>query len=287
MTRYELISAIAKKAGVSNSEATALFEIFLLKLSDKISLNGFASIDGIGFFHNRKGAAKRSPVVAGAGDEEPEELSLIQFSDKLEEIADQKKNHTFILPKSAVDNFSDIDSHFSMSIKRPVASENIPSGRSSSGQGSGFQTLYGKELKKYLSNKADQLINLTKVVEHKIPDQQQPKPEPSETVEKNFTVVSQDKIQDIAHGLDQEIKPEPETEDQKTKSRKTLQIEKDKQRLESLPWNFGSKFTVKHTDEQEKEKQEPQSPKRIPRDILYERKPEPFRVGKPKPEQKE
>lgn len=282
MTRYELINAITKKAGVSEIEATAFFEIFMMRISGMIKPNQAASLEGVGYFNTRKGLAKKNQVAAGTTEEEGEDLDLIIFAEKLEDIEDLKNNHMFIIPKPEADDYNEIDSHFSLSINKPVISEQSSGNENSASSRESFQSLYGKELKKYLVNKAENLINAVHVDEYISDKTKDAITELPESAEQNFSIISHDQVQNIARDLGDGIPHQVEEEDPKVKKLKLSQSEEEKRRMESLPWNYGKKFQVKKIAPQDEEKHDLSTEDRIAHEQLYERKPEPFRVGKPK-----
>ena len=55
MTKNELVILISKKANVPHNLATELFDIFLIRIADKITVGQTAYIENIGYFHLRKG----------------------------------------------------------------------------------------------------------------------------------------------------------------------------------------------------------------------------------------
>ena len=282
MTRYELINAITKKAGVSEIEATAFFEIFMMRISGMIKPNQAASLEGVGYFNTRKGLAKKNQVAAGTTEEEGEDLDLIIFAEKLEDIEDLKNNHMFIIPKPEAYDYNEIDSHFSLSINKPVISEQSSANENSATTRESFQSLYGKELKKYLVNKADHLISAVHVDEYSSDKTKDAITELPESAEQNFSIISHDQVQNIARDLGDGISHQVEEEDPKVKKLKLSQSEEEKRRMESLPWNYGKKFQVKKIDPHDEGKHDLSAEDKIAHEQLYERKPEPFRVGKPK-----
>jgi len=282
MTRYELINAITKKAGVSEIEATAFFEIFMMRISGMIKPNQAASIEGVGYFNTRKGLTKKNQVAAGTTEEEGADLDLIIFAEKLEDIENIKNNHMFIIPKPEADDYNEIDSHFSFSINKPVISEQSSGNEIPLTSRESFQSLYGKELKKYLANKAEHLISSVQIDEYNGDKTKDVLTDPPESVEQNFSIISHDQVQNIARDLGDGISHQVEEEDPKVKKLKLSQTEEEKRRMESLPWNYGKKFQVKKIGPHDEEKHDLSAEDRIAHEQLYERKPEPFRVGKPK-----
>ena len=282
MTRYELINAITKKAGVSEIEATAFFEIFMMRISGMIKPNQAASLEGVGYFNTRKGLTKKNQVAAGRNEEEGEDLDLIIFAEKIEDIENIKNNHMFIIPKPEADDYNEIDSHFSLSINKPVISEQSSGNEIPLTSRESFQSLYGKELKKYLVNKAEHLISAVHVDEYISDKTKDVIADLPDSAEQNFSIISHDQVQNIARDLGDGIPHQVEEEDPKVKKLKLSQSEAEKRRMESLPWNYGKKFQVKKIGPHDEEKHDLSTEDRIAHEQLYERKPEPFRVGKPK-----
>ena len=282
MTRYELINAITKKAGVSEIEATAFFEIFMIKISSMIKPNQSANLAGVGFFNTRKGLTKKNQVLAGGPEEDSEDLDLVIFSERLEDIEDLKNNQMFIIPKTEADNYNEIDSHFSLSINKPVISEQSSGNENLSSSRESFQSLYGKELKKYLVNKAENLISSVHVSDYISDKNKDVITELPESSENSFSIISHDQVQNIARDLGEGISHEIPEDDSNIKKLKLSQSEEDKRRLESLPWNFGRKFQVRKIDLHDEEKLDLSTEERIAHQDIYDRKPEPFRIGKPK-----
>lgn len=254
MTRYELINAITKKAGVSEIEAAAFFEIFMIKISNMIKSNQTACLEGVGYFNTRKGLSKKNQVVVGTNEEDSADLDLVLFAERLEEIENLKNNHMFIIPKTEIDNYNEIDSHFSLSIKKPVISEQPSGNVNLSLPQESFQSLYEKELRKYLVNKAEHLISAVRVDEFISDKHKGVITEFPESAKKNFSVISQDQIQNIARDLGEGISHDNTEDEPKMKKLKISQTEEEKLRLESLPWNFGRKFQVRKNDFQDEEK---------------------------------
>ena len=60
MTKNELVKTISKKAKVPNNTANQLFDMFLLRMADKIAVGHTALIKDVGYFHLRKGKIRNS-----------------------------------------------------------------------------------------------------------------------------------------------------------------------------------------------------------------------------------
>ena len=152
MTKAELIRKIAKRAGVPDSEAKVFFEIFLKKSSDLLSPGEAIFLKGFGHFQLRKGKIRTSIPETESSDKDSIFVELmVYYPTKLRE-EEVKEEIVFNVPVLKYEKYNPLDSHFSLSIGKPV----IPvEGVNSSDF---FIPLTGQELRKLVESRVDKLI---------------------------------------------------------------------------------------------------------------------------------
>ena len=117
MTKNELIKTISKKAKVPNNKATELFDMFLLKIADKITLGHTALIEDVGYFHLRKGKI-RNPGK-GIEKEKFEYHDFLILSESTELNINSTGNLVLKVPEFKNERKDAIDSHFSSGLDKP------------------------------------------------------------------------------------------------------------------------------------------------------------------------
>lgn len=99
MTRAELINKIASESGIAESEEKLFFDLLLKRFGEELNPGEFLSLPGLGKFEYKKSAK----------EDENDYILFITDNDEL----------LFYLPQNLVED-SPIDSHFSISIGKPV-----------------------------------------------------------------------------------------------------------------------------------------------------------------------
>ncbi len=119
MTKAELIRKISKRSGVPDSEAKVFFEILLARISEKLKYGEAIKLKGFGYFQLRQGIIKK---LSSLEDEQNNLMTtdLIVFSPLTKEIEHDNENLIFNVPESTVNEYDSIDSHFSISINKPI-----------------------------------------------------------------------------------------------------------------------------------------------------------------------
>ncbi|MEJ2196110.1 MAG: SPOR domain-containing protein [Ignavibacteriaceae bacterium] len=117
MTKNELIKTISKKAKVPNNKAIELFDMFLLKIADKITLGHTALIEDVGYFHLRKGKI-RNPGK-GVEKEKFEYHDFLILSRSTELNINSTGNLVLKVPEFKNEKKDAIDSYFSPGLDKP------------------------------------------------------------------------------------------------------------------------------------------------------------------------
>ena len=119
MTKAELIRKISKRSGVPDNEAKVFFEILLARISEKLKYGEAIKLKGFGYFQLRQGIIKKLSSL----EEEQNNLmttDLIVFSPQSKGTEENSENLIFNVPESTVNEYDSIDSHFSVSINKPI-----------------------------------------------------------------------------------------------------------------------------------------------------------------------
>ncbi len=120
-TKAELIKLIVEKAAVADSEAKELFDFFLSKISDTLQVGDSAKFSNVGYFHLRKGKIKKTKP--NSENEKIEYLDLVIFSSSPHLDIGSIDNLVFSIPHSKTTEQNKLDSHFSLSVGKPVLSQ--------------------------------------------------------------------------------------------------------------------------------------------------------------------
>jgi nucleoid DNA-binding protein/cell division septation protein DedD len=156
MTKAELIRKIAKHAGVPDSEAKIFFELLLKKSSDLLKAGEAIFLKGFGHFQLRKGKIRTRLSEPEDNDSAFIELMVYYPAAARDENANQEI--IFNVPAIEYGNYNPIDSHFSLSIGRPV----IPIQGVNSPDF--FIPLTGLELRKLIELRVDKLLKNVELV---------------------------------------------------------------------------------------------------------------------------
>lgn len=152
MTKAELIRKIAKRAGVPDSEAKVFFEIFLKKSSELLSPGEAVFLKGFGYFQLRKGKIRTNIPETENSEKDSIFVELMVYYPAKFREEEVKEEIIFNVPVLKFEDYNPLDSHFSLSIGKPV----IPVvGISSSDF---FIPLTGQELRKLVETRVDKLL---------------------------------------------------------------------------------------------------------------------------------
>ncbi|HKI77898.1 MAG TPA: HU family DNA-binding protein [Ignavibacteriaceae bacterium] len=162
MTKAELIRKISKRAGVPDSEAKIFFEIFLKKSAELLSPGEAILLKSFGHFQLRKGKIRTNPVSKDVPPDKEIYVDLMVYypSKVLED--EFKQNLIFNVPALQIENYHAIDSHFTLSIGKPVIPLKGVKGSDF------FIPLTGLELRKLVEAKVDKIINEIEIVKEYI-----------------------------------------------------------------------------------------------------------------------
>lgn len=156
MTKAELIRNIAKHAGVPDSEAKIFFELLLKKSSDLLKAGEAIFLKGFGHFQLRKGKIRAK--LSESENSNSTFIELMVYYPVVARDESATKEIIFNVPAIEYGNYNPLDSHFSLSIGRPV----IPI------QGvisqDFFIPLTGLELRKLIEVRVDKLLKTVEVV---------------------------------------------------------------------------------------------------------------------------
>jgi cell division septation protein DedD len=156
MTKAELIRKIAKRASVPDAEAKVFFEIFLKKSADFLKPGEAIFLKGFGHFQLRKGKIRNK--LAGMVDSDSSYIDLMAYYPSVVREDEVTEEIIFNIPAIEYGNYNPLDSHFSLSIGRPV----IPIQGVSSQDF--FIPLTGLELRKLIEGRVDKLLKTIQVI---------------------------------------------------------------------------------------------------------------------------
>lgn len=117
-TKAELVKIIIEKAAVAESDAKELFDFFLSKIADTLQVGDSAKFSDVGYFHFRKGKIKKAQP--NGENEKIEYLDLVIFSSLPKLDIGSLDNLVFSIPQSTSTEQNKLDSHFSLSVGKPV-----------------------------------------------------------------------------------------------------------------------------------------------------------------------
>ena len=117
-TKAELVKIIVEKAAVAESDAKELFDFFLSKIADTLQVGDSAKFSDVGYFHFRKGKIKKAQP--NGENEKIEYLDLVIFSSLPKLDIGSLDNLVFSIPQSTSTEQNKLDSHFSLSVGKPV-----------------------------------------------------------------------------------------------------------------------------------------------------------------------
>ena len=118
MNKSEIIRKISKKAGVPDSEAKKFFEVFLKRASDELKPGESIKVNGVGLFQLRVGQIENS--VSRKTGVDFIYSDLIVFVEENPTTAQGKEEVIFNVPSGLQEDYQPIDSHFSLSLGKPI-----------------------------------------------------------------------------------------------------------------------------------------------------------------------
>jgi cell division septation protein DedD len=117
MTKNELVILISKKAKVPDNLARELFDIFLIRIADKLTIGQTAYMDNIGYFHLRKGKIRKPEKDSKR--EKFESYDFIVLSQSHDLNIKSPGNLVLMVPEIEIQNRDEVDSHFRLSVEKP------------------------------------------------------------------------------------------------------------------------------------------------------------------------
>ncbi|UCH66079.1 MAG: SPOR domain-containing protein [Ignavibacterium sp.] len=117
MTKNELVKLISKKAKVPDNLARELFDIFLIRIADKITVGQTAYLEKIGYFHLRKGKIRKPEK--GLDEKTLEAHDFVVLSQSPDLNIKSSGNLVLIVPEIELQNRDEVDSHFRLSAEKP------------------------------------------------------------------------------------------------------------------------------------------------------------------------
>lgn len=118
MNKSELAKIISKKAAVVDSSIKEFFDLFLQRIAAELNPGESVRFSNVGYFHFRKGKLQRESDNIETN--KFEYLDLIIFSPSKEFNFKSSDNLVFSVPEAKDGHQDKIDSHFSLSVGKPV-----------------------------------------------------------------------------------------------------------------------------------------------------------------------
>ena len=224
MTKSELINRFSKTIGLSESDAKPFFELLLKRISEELKSGQSIFITEFGYFHLIKGKIKLPLTELESEELDEEKIDIILYSET-EKLGESEANgFVFNVPVFEEDEFKQIDSHFSLSIDKPL----IPL------LGVLDQKTYipksAQDQRRYLESKIEQIIANSKVVvsEEEFPTLI------IDASSYNSDHINLEKAKDELESLLSDELPE-----------KSVDEEKDEKAAKNIAWDFGDFYTKK------------------------------------------
>jgi nucleoid DNA-binding protein/cell division septation protein DedD len=118
MNKTEIIRKISKKAGVPDTEAKRFFEIFLKRASDELNPGEALKLPGVGLFQLRVGQIENS--INKQSGKNYIYSDLIVFDEEGSQVSGENEEIIFNVPSGIEEEYQPIDSHFSLSLGKPI-----------------------------------------------------------------------------------------------------------------------------------------------------------------------
>ena len=270
MTKDELINKIASRAGIPGESAREFFDFFLREMSFALRPGESAQYGSLGFFHFRRGKTKKK-VKLEKNEPEYEYLDLIIYSKESSLNLSSGENIIFIVPSDFIESKHELDSHFSLSLDKPVmpqlddsvsGSTIQQSAISSSDDLKGAASVQIKEIKKLPGAQSDKNVLLIsslgegqfnlEIDESAATDSSQ---EQEEKGEIHSSDVMKSRAWDYGKILSKRVEEHSFLEIDEKKDESETPAEKVDEDI--IPWNFGKKRWTEIADEEISEIIEP------------------------------
>lgn len=240
MTKFDLIRRLAKKASVPESDAMLFFEFFLKRIAGKIKPGMVIKFPDVGYFSRKNGKFTTAEKDDSSEHSDSELIDLIVYSNAPEKL--DAKNECYIF-KLTGNEYSEpeLDSHFSMSLGKPVfrQDKNKPE--------SLIPPKTGAALINYIDSKAELIASQGKILEEK-QVQKDFIIHPSSTeiklpVSKTADNKKDKELRDMAWGFGEDISAKIDRKVSSDTEKFTIRKsqENNSSRPDSLPWDFGSR----------------------------------------------
>lgn len=228
MNRQDLILKFSKINSVDAIDSKVLFEILLIKVSNRLSVGQSISIPDFGYLHKIKGKIKK-PSFGYSQEGSEEKIDLLLYSESKILSESESKGFVFNIPFSEDEDYESIDSHFSLSIGKPV----IPlRGTLSIAD---FIPSSGSEYRKHLESKVDSLLSKSDV---SFSDEEFP----VLVIDASSYVVDEIKLEKVEDELDKILSDEKENIVEETDTTTT-------QKVQNIAWDFGEYYSEKISPE--------------------------------------
>ncbi|MHA2051941.1 MAG: SPOR domain-containing protein [Promethearchaeota archaeon] len=117
MTKNELVKIISEKAKISDSSARELFDIFLIRISDRLTVGQTAHLENVGYFHLRKGKVRKPEKVGERDTFESHDFLVLSQSSELK--IKSPGYLVLMVPEIEIQNRDSVDSHFKLGVDEP------------------------------------------------------------------------------------------------------------------------------------------------------------------------
>lgn len=228
MNRSDLILRFSKINSVDETDSKVFFEILLIKVSNSLSVGQSISIPDFGYFHKIKGKIKK-PSIGYSDEGNEEKIDLLLYSESKILGESESKGFVFNIPFSDYDEYDTVESHFSLSIGKPVIplrgtlihNDFVPS--------SGF------EYRKFLESKVDDLLSASEV---SFSDEEFP----TLVIDASSYIVDEIKLEKAEDELDKILSDEKENIVDKTDATPA-------EKIQNIAWDFGEYYSEKISPE--------------------------------------
>ena len=122
MKKNDLVKIVCKKAEASDNSAKELFDVFLLRIANKITVGQTAHFENVGYFHLRKGKIRKTEKEAEKEIFDHHDFLILSQSPELN--INSLSNLVLRVPEIEYRKGDSIDSHFSLSANKPGLQNN-------------------------------------------------------------------------------------------------------------------------------------------------------------------
>ncbi len=156
MNKAELIRKIAKRSGIPETDTKIFFEMFLRRASSILKKGDALKFNGLGYFQLQQGVTKENVYKS---DQRIIYSNLMVYYPFGNQIDETEEKIIFNVPVTEENEFEEIDSHFSLSIGKPV----IPI--AGVNETELFFPSRGNEMRKLIESKVDKLLLNAEVID--------------------------------------------------------------------------------------------------------------------------